>query len=254
MQPQPDTIQLINNLLAQSLSGRKKSFADYAKALQQFGAVQSDERQGNRLYGTGFNPLDQFDIAETTHSCLIGNLLNPRYPHGQDDLFLVHFLKLLGVRTPDQGPWAVTIEGARIDLLLKRQNPHSVIVIENKSNYAADRESQLYRYWYQQIYLPNQGRKDLDFRKVDTYERAEINDRYKILYLAPDAQKKPAEHSLRRPGHLADVSFPEQMPIACTHLTYDDFIVKWLKACLQDLPSTNLRLREYVRMYIDYWK
>jgi hypothetical protein len=184
MQPQPETIQLINNFLGRSLSGRKKSFEEYAEALQKFEAVRSDECQDNKLYGTGFNPLNQFDIAETIHSCLIGNLLDPLHPHGQGDLFLVHFLKLLGIRIPEQGPWGVTIEAGRIDLLLKRQMPHSVIVIEKKSNYAADQESQLYRYWYQQIYLPNQGRRDLDFRKVDTYERAEINDRYKILYLA----------------------------------------------------------------------
>lgn len=62
-------------------------------------------------------------------------------------------MDLLGIeRFSDNENWTVTAEKGRVDILLKRTHPHSVIIIENKSNYANDQENQLYRYWHQEIY------------------------------------------------------------------------------------------------------
>ena len=89
------------------------------------------------------------------HSFLIANIINPNSEHGQGDLFLKSLLKKLDIEVYENDNWIVTAEIGRIDILIKRENPHTVIVIENKSNYAIDQENQIYRYWYQEIYLPN---------------------------------------------------------------------------------------------------
>jgi len=58
----------------------------------------------------------------------------------------------IGIKEPYKGTWKVTAEEGKIDLLLKRYSPFSIVVIENKSNWACDQQNQLYRYWYNEIY------------------------------------------------------------------------------------------------------
>jgi len=159
----------------------------------------------------------------------------------------------LHIISPEDGTWEVCIEAGRIDILLRRQDPHTVIVIENKSNFAIDQTSQLYRYWYEYIYQPNQQDRSIDFLSEQTYSQEGVRRRYRIIYLSPARSKIPSEQALKKPYWL-DKAMPEKIPIMVDHIFYGEFIVEWLENCKRDIPATNHRLRDYVDLYIGLWK
>jgi len=198
--------------------------------------------------GVGFNLLKMFYIGETQHSYLLANLLNKDGSHGQGHLFLNAFLDKIGItRERNDENWIVTAETGRIDILLRRVYPHSVVIVENKSNYAVDQENQLYRYWYQEIY------RRISERHLPAYyieEPPEVF--YQIIYLSPNSMKFPKTNSLSKPSNW-DKTLPPIVPIKIKTLTFSKFIGDWLTDCLQDIPLTNYRVREYVKQYIEYW-
>lgn len=60
--------------------------------------------------------------------------------HGQGNSFLQLFLKHIGLDTQDGDEWIFTAEAGRVDVMLKRFHPSSVVIIENKSNWAGDQQ------------------------------------------------------------------------------------------------------------------
>ena len=150
-------------------------------------------------------------------------------------------------RFSDNENWIVTAEKGRIDVLLKRVQPHSVVVIENKSNYADDQNHQLYRYWYQEIYKTISERhlpKDYILYPPERY--------YQLLYLSPEHWKIPSTNTLTKPAEW-DNDLPKEVPLKAKHLLFSDFVYQWLKISLELLPKDNHRIREYVKQYIEYW-
>src|SRR5690606_34578014 len=93
--------------------------------------------------------------------------------HGEGPLFLHSFLEHIGIEEPKCGEWRVTIEAGRVDILLVRKNPLSVVIVENKARGAVDQPSQLYRYWFNEIF---KRAPKLDYADVA------INRRFKIIY------------------------------------------------------------------------
>ena len=208
-------------------------------------------REKNRLTSSDFNVLKLFRIKEPQHSYLLYNFLYPYGTHGQGHLFLNQFLDSLGIeRKSDKELWTVTAEKGRIDLLLKRRNPHSIIVIENKSNKAEDQKNQMYRYWYKEIYLPIK-------RKYGFYNKEQdpSNKHYQLLYLTPSSMKKPTKNSLTKPADwIWDSNLPETVPMKITYVAFDKFIVQWLEKSVLSIPQNNHRIKEYVKQYIEYWQ
>lgn len=195
-----------------------------------------------------FNPLSFFSIGETMHSFLIAKLLNPNSEHGQGNLFLKSFLKKLDIEVYENDNWIVTAERGRIDILIKRQNPHAVIVIENKSNFAIDQENQLYRYWHQEIYLPNE--KQFGGKTV---EKTTNNKHYRLIYLTPADWKIPSNNAQLKPkGYNKDL--PNTIPITPEIWLFNNQIVEWLTQSTNQLNKENHRLREYIKQYIELWK
>jgi hypothetical protein len=193
--------------------------------------------------------LSLFHIGETQHSLLLAHFLNPNAEHGQKHLFLNVFLDLLKIkRFSDNENWIVTAEKGRIDVLLKRVQPeHSVVVIENKSNYANDQNHQLYRYWHQEIYRTICERhlpKDYILNPPECY--------YQLLYLSPEHWKIPSTNTITKPAEWNN-DLPKEVPLNTKHLLFSDFVCKWLKMSLELLPKDNHRIREYVTQYIEYW-
>jgi hypothetical protein len=185
-----------------------------------------------------------FSIQEKLHSWLIQFLLEPRESHGQGKTFLLEFLKMLEIESPDEGEWEVTAEVGRIDVLLKRNYPPSIIVIENKSNWAGDQKNQLYRYWCQAIY---QNTKDCS---KDFYEKNA--SKYKIIYLVPNEGKHYENHSILKPQENSELNYnglPETVPMDITILKYNKDINEWLNLCLKVLSQNNHRIREYIKQY-----
>ena len=203
----------------------------------------------NKYTSCDFNMLSLFHINETQHSFLLAHFLNPNAEHGQKHLFLNVFLDLLEIkRFSDNENWIVTAEKGRIDVLLKRVQPeHSVVVIENKSNYANDQNHQLYRYWHQEIYKTICERhlpRDYVLNPPECF--------YQLLYLSPEHWKIPSTNTLTKPADWSN-DLPQQVPLNAKHLLFSNFVCKWLKMSLELLPKDNHRIREYVKQYIEYW-
>lgn len=191
-----------------------------------------------------FNCLNFFEIGETKHSFIIAKLLNPYAEHGQGNLFLKCFLEQLGIEVFKLDHWIVTAETGRVDIMLKRSHPRTIILIENKSNYAPDQDNQIYRYWHQQIYLPNS---DLNI----SIEDATNKKNYQIIYLTPNEWKQPSENSLRKPTSFAD-SLPLEVPIEPKTWLFNRQLVQWLERSIELLPKDNHRLKQFVIQYIEF--
>lgn len=183
------------------------------------------------------------------HSYLLANLLNPNSSHGQRHLFLNEFLDLLGIeRYKDNENWLVSAEKGRIDLLLRRNSPHSVVVIENKSNYAIDQDNQLYRYWYQEIYSSIKSRHLPIEYILNPPEKF-----YQLIYLSPNHLKVPNNNSLIKPFSW-DSNLPNKVPLKTKHIVFSEFIVNWLELSLLKIPKQNSRIKEHIQQYIEIWK
>jgi hypothetical protein len=204
----------------------------------------------NKKYSILFNPLAFFYIGETLHSQILAYLLNPYAEHGQGALFLKTFLNLLKIDVYENDHWIVTAETGRIDILLTRKDPHSVVIIENKSNYAGDQDNQLYRYWYQEIYMPNKKKSGSDAIKMIS-----SNNNYKIVYLTPASWKLPSEQSLMKPiGEGYDATSPNRIPIKPEIWVFNNHLIGWLSNSIQIIDKENQRLREFIKQYIELWK
>ena len=219
------------------------------------------DRELHKTDGHLFNILSLWNrlsgLGETLHSRLLHFLLSPDVLHGQGYRFLFEFLLLAGVDNPQKGKWIVTAEESccesRVDVLLKRHHPHSVIVIENKSNWATDQANQLYRYWYRQIHT---CRADCD----PSYYR-DRND-LRIIYLSPSENKAYSEQTCRKPLYdptlfdsKAEYDYlPEQIPLKPELWTFDNQIQQWIERCMELLNESNIPLKNYLHQYKEYCK
>ena len=209
--------------------------------------LKAEQFAKNRTHGHLFNPLATVPIGEIVHSRLLGDLLNPKGSHGQGRLFLDVFLKSIGVPSPTDGDWMISIEDGRVDICLWRLSPASVVIIENKSNWAVDQQHQLYRYWYENIQKIHPA---LD------YSQPEVRQSFQLLYLPPTAGKQPDQHSLQRPEYLDYTGLPRtlsEVGLTIKILPYRDHIAAWLNACEQLIPPTNTRLSVYLQFYKELW-
>jgi len=212
-------------------------------------SIREELNKLNKKESILFNGLSFFSRGETLDSILIAKFLDPKSEHGQGSLFLKSFLQLLEIEVMDDDNWIVTAEKGRIDVLIKTQDHSKVIIIENKSNYAIDQQNQLYRYWYQEIYLPN-------FKRFGdkTVELTANNKNYRILYLTPANWKLPSENTRLKPKTDGYADFlPDEIPIEPDIWLFNMHIVNWLRNSIGQMNRDNHRLREYTKQYIELW-
>lgn len=188
-------------------------------------------------------------IGETLHSRLLHFLLSDDELHGQSNKFMIKFLERAGIDNPATGKWHITAEEGRVDVMLRRENPRSIVVVENKSNWAGDQPNQLYRYWYQNIHHCPE-----DFNS-GYYSN---NNQYRIIYLAPNRNKAYSDQTCSRPGREffgSDEDFdmaPEYLPLTPEVWAFNDELQRWLDECMELLDTTNQPVREYIRQYKEY--
>jgi hypothetical protein len=248
-----DFVELTDRILSAFRALRKQVVDEYYEnsneRITSFIREKNEINFENKRNSFLFNSLRFFHINEPLHSLLIANLLDPNGEHGQGNLFLFAFLKQIKITTNENDKWFVTAEKGRVDILIKRKQPHSVIVIENKSNGAIDQNNQLYRYWLQEMYFPNESREYSYTLKQKEY--------YRLIYLSSDGARKPHDYALAKPDWdwLDDYSdLPNSLTLDDVDiLLFQKDIVQWLGGCLEYL-SKNYRLSEYVKQYIDLWK
>lgn len=154
-----------------------------------------------------------------THSAMIAELLNPRGRHGQDDRFLIEFLKIV---IPAEYPFTGTKEAkvfkeksfdkrSRIDILIVLDN--HVFVIENKID-AEDGHKQLQRY-----------KEILD-------SRFKQNSKH-LLYLTIDGSEAEKYSHCGVPYHC---------------ISYEEHILNWLASCIEasnTQPTMKYALKQY---------
>ena len=144
-----------------------------------------EERQNNVRKGKYINVFTLWNhfsgLTEPIHSRILHFFLSSDSMHGQGYLFLALFLKRIGIDIQECDEWVTTAEIGRVDVMLKRFHPRSVIIIENKSNWAGDQPNQLYRYWFENIH-----RSEEDCHS-DFYDS---HPEYKIVYLVPNKDKQ----------------------------------------------------------------
>jgi hypothetical protein len=229
----------------------KNYISGFENLLTAFKPIKEKAVEHNRETSCRFNPLKQFvKLNETMHSKMLAYLLDPHAEHGQNDLFLQPFLRMIDIAEPEKGAWVVTAERDRVDIMLKRIEPNSVVIIENKSNGAGDQPNQLYRYWYKEMY------RNPEYRDHKT-------DYYKIVYLPGDESKTACENSMEKPkdvnGYDIPViqkeheALPTKIPLKHNYLTFETDIVNMLIVCIKQLPEENHRLREFVEQYLEIW-
>lgn len=219
------------------------------KVISSWSKLQKEQKTLNRSEGHLFNPLFLMSIGETKHSELLGYLLKPWEDHGYGDEFLISFLKMLEIPEPERGHWNISVEKGRIDLLLKRDNPRSVVIIENKSNDADDQQHQLYRYWHKAIHEPHQI-------ALEDYSKDEVRENFKIIYLPSGEHKTPEDQSLRCPREWkrAHPDLPERLPLGYELKTFNQDIVGWLDDLMSLVEPRNIRLRTYLAFYQELCK
>ena len=213
--------------------------------------IIEQHRQDGHLFNTFFLWNRFTGISEPTHSRILHFLLSDDNLHGQGNLFLMELLKMLNLESPEMGQWIPSAELGRVDVRLVRQNPRSVVVIENKSNWAGDQPNQLYRYWYNNIHscaedcLP---------------EFYQDNYRFKIVYLVPNEIKQISNHSLLKPSidwfqglsKEEYESLPDILPMTPIIWSFDTQINQWLQKCEDLLDVRNTPLRNFIKQYRTY--
>ena len=192
-----------------------------------------------------FNLWNEFSgITEPIHSRILHFFLSPHPMHGQGNLFLGLFLKRIGINIQYGDEWVTTAEIGRVDVMLKRFHPRSVVIIENKSNWAGDQSNQLYRYWYENIH----------HCKDDCYsEYYESHPEYKIVYLVPNKSKSVSNFSLKRPEEY-NKDLPPLLPLKPITFSYDEDIYEWLNECINAISPDNNPLINLISQYKSYCK
>lgn len=188
----------------------------------------------------GLNIFRGLRLSETQHSVIIGDLLNPKGSHGQGRMFLDVFLSLFSIPSENNDNWFVTVESERFDIRIHNKQKSKVIIIENKSNWAEDQPNQLYRYWYNGIYLAQSN-----------FEKYGISCFKKIIYLSPNNYKSPDEQSLTRPPYFNN-TLPEKVPFSVDMAYFNKEIKEWLKQCLAKI-SANHEIYYYIQQYMKFW-
>lgn len=217
--------------------------------ISEFSKISKDRKLKNKKESCDFNVFSFFKVDEPKHSSLLAFLLNPHESHGQGNLFLKNFLERLNILNPQSNNWTVTAEKGRIDILLTRVNPHSIVIVENKSNRAVDQQFQLYRYWYHQIHKRKY--------QID-YATDEYKQKYQIVYLTPHHSKIPTDNSLSKPdisyGLPDHLNLPDKIPIEPKIWEFEKDIAELLESSINNLDTENYRLKEYLFQYIELIK
>lgn len=197
------------------MQNAEKLLNEVSKKLNDF---ETKQRQAGNLFNIfSITKIERREVD--THSAMIAELLNPRGRHGQDDRFLIEFLKIV---IPAECPFTGTKEAkvfkeksfdkrSRIDILIVLDN--HVFVIENKID-AEDGHKQLQRY-----------KEILDSRfKQDSKH---------LLYLTIDGSEAEKYSHCGVPYHC---------------ISYEEHILNWLASCIEasnTQPKIKYALEQY---------
>lgn len=223
----------------------------FSKAIESFASITKEIHKKKQLridrgeFINVFSLWNEFSgITEPIHSRILHFFLSNNSMHGQGNLFLGLFLKQIGIDIRENDEWVSTAEVGRVDVMLKRFHPRSVVIIENKSNWAGDQENQLYRYWCENIHHCEEDCSE---------EYYKSHPEYKIVYLVPNNSKCISKSSLEKPQNFGDI-LPPFLPLNPIILSFEEDIAAWLTECINKLPPGNTPLINLISQYKSYCK
>jgi hypothetical protein len=198
--------------------------------LKEVGSIIKTHEEHANKQGENFNifKILRMERREVkTHSNFIYELLNPNGLHGQGDIFLKSFAKIViksevpdTVEKPQQED--LTDKNRRIDFTLETEK--NVIGIEMKID-AGDQKSQLFDY------------------QQEIKKRAEkCGKTTKLFYLTLN-NKEASDESLEGKGSLENLTHSDY-----TKISFENEILKWITDCIQKSAEKSV-LREAIIQY-----
>ena len=204
--------------------------------------IIDDNNQKDRASGDLFNFFEvcKIQTKEIRHSMFIAELLNPKGSHGQGNLFLCEFVKLLNTRAntseniefrnvPFDTDKHIDVwrEFKCIDIPIF--NSSDVIIIENKIN-AEARAGQLFEY-------ANRWKEGCLRRTVKA-----------VVYLTPNGRHpgKAALNPAKGKMKIDDID-PEKMLLL---ISYETDVLEWLERCLQKVNKEQSNLFFMLQQYM----
>lgn len=201
------------------------------KQISEIVVKERTQQEEKRIRGENFNVFSVLGLSTSEvrlHSAFLGELLNPNGDHGLGDGFLKAFVDTIIKQVDpefeiDTKTCKVSVEypigeisedyteGGRIDLLIRDDNNHAII-IENKIN-AGDQYKQLLRYQ--------------NFAKKNSLK-------YVLLYLTLDS-KEASEYSTNN-------------QVDYFRISYKEYIYQWLNHCIS-IAALFPRVRETIAQY-----
>lgn len=198
--------------------------------LKKYTRTKSDFEERNM---TEINPFDFFKLRETDHSRILATLLNIK----RGNFYILEsFLRFIGnsqesfSNLTTVSPKVLT-EFWYVDVSILDQD--YCLLIENKVKNANDQESQLARYIEGKL-------------NSSGYKEEQIY----IIYLSADNSKCPSNQAWERNGKNYQQSFANRY----VHLTIKDHICPWLKELLNEIPTEEHQLRNFISQYKSFWE
>ncbi|MEQ9285403.1 MAG: PD-(D/E)XK nuclease family protein [Cyclobacteriaceae bacterium] len=189
--------------------------------------ILSHQRKIEELRGEKFNVFSILRMESkenATHSAFLGELLNPKGSHLQGDIFLRHFMNVIGLNEFDTSRAKLKLEkwigkrddemktGGRVDIFISSNK--QIVSIENKIN-ARDQNAQIERYC--------------------NYN--ELEKEHHVYYLTLD-------------GKVASQVGASNLKVGTAYhlLSYKEDIIHWLDLCLKEAADLPV-LRESIKQY-----
>lgn len=198
--------------------------------LKKYTRTKSDFEEKNTIE---INPFDFLKLRETDHSKILATLLNIK--RGKFYI-LESFLRFIGKSQESfsnlttVSPKVLT-EFWYVDVSILDRD--YCLLIENKVKNANDQESQLARYIEGKL-------NSSDYKEEQIY----------IIYLSADNSKCPSNQAWERNGKNYQQSFANRY----IHLTIKDHICLWLKELLNEIPTEEYQLRNFISQYESFWE
>ncbi|RBL90494.1 PDDEXK-like family protein [Chitinophaga flava] len=185
-------------------------------------SIRNANKEIELLEAPRFSVFDYINADENKLSDIIADLLTPQGKHGQGNVFLLEFLKLINLENIDPGKLRNVRREAstrlinqtqrRMDILIEFNN--QAIMIENKP-WAADQYKQLSDY------------RDHLYR--------EYRENFTIVYLA-SRDGGPSEESIPK-NELNELIEKSQF----IQISFDKGLVAWIERCLEKCKPQNVK-------------
>jgi len=187
-----------------------------------FDILKKHSLESDLFLSTRFSVFDYIYVDENKLSDIIADLLNPRGKHGQCDLYLNEFIKIINRKdlikssfpkvNREMGTTFISRTQRRMDILIEWTT--NGIMIENKP-WADDQ--------YEQI---------LDYKR--NLEKR-YNDKFIIVYLSKSYQN-PSEESISK--NDLDILIQKNQFI---QISFENELLLWIKNCIKESQSEKMR-------------